>query len=84
MVLRLLTTSLIAIHGWQQQIHKHIRPGGINLLLYHGPKRHDLAATLHDYDVVLTTYDTLRSDWATYGPLYNKNWARIILDEGET
>jgi len=51
-------------------------------LLYHGPKRH-VTMKLDDFDVVLTTYDILRSEWANYGALYSRTWARIILDEGE-
>lgn len=61
---------------------RHVRPGGLKWLVYHGQKRQEMAAELHNNDVVLTTYDTLRSDWATYGPLYACSWARIILDEG--
>jgi hypothetical protein len=52
------------------------------LFLFHGSKRHEAATKLHDFDVVLTTYDTLRSDWTSCGPLYNRTWARVILDEG--
>lgn len=43
-----------------------------------------MANELHNFDVVLTTYDTLRSDWAASGPLYSRTWARIILDEGKS
>ena len=40
---------------------------------------------MHDirlYDLVLTTYDTLRSDEVNGGPLFEQEWARVILDEG--
>lgn len=63
-------------------ISRHIRPGGVTLLVYHGPKRQDLAKELHNNDIVLTTYDTLRTDWLNQGPLYNGTWARVVLDEG--
>lgn len=53
----------------------------MQLLVYHGSKRQDTANGLGDFDVVLTTYDTLRTDWASRGPLYSYTWARVVLDE---
>ncbi|KZL74282.1 transcription termination factor 2 (SNF2 family domain-containing protein) [Colletotrichum tofieldiae] len=50
-------------------------------LVFHGSKRHRFVDSLPKYDVVLTTYDTLRSDWMSNGPLCNFTWARVILDE---
>jgi SWI/SNF-related matrix-associated actin-dependent regulator of chromatin subfamily A3 len=41
-----------------------------------------------EYDVVITTYQTLASDWASGGKppkskgLYSVHWRRVILDEG--
>lgn len=64
------------------RISRHTRPGAVKLLVYHGPKRQDLATALHDNDIVLTTYDTLRTDWSNHGPLYTCTWARVVLDEG--
>lgn len=49
---------------------------------YHGSNRHQVAKTWGDADVVLTTYDTLKSDGDFDGPLVNMKWARVILDEG--
>jgi SNF2 family DNA or RNA helicase len=62
--------------------NRHIRATDIRSFLYHGPDRQNLANGMEEFDVVLTTYDTLRSDWKVHGPLYNFNWARVILDEG--
>ena len=53
----------------------------MQLLVYHGSKRHDNANGLGGFDIVLTTYDTLRTDWASRGPLYSYTWARVVLDE---
>ena len=61
---------------------RHIRPGGISVRTYHGSNRHQVAKTWDDVDVVLTTYDTLKSDEASGGPLVKMKWARVILDEG--
>ena len=52
------------------------------MLVYHGQTRYQMASDLDARDVVLTTYDTLRSDWTTGGPLYETIWCRLILDEG--
>jgi SNF2 family DNA or RNA helicase len=65
----------------------HIHPGRIRLALYHGSNRRRLSSELHNYDIVLTNYDTLRSEWtgrARDGLLYSEEWARIVLDEGES
>ncbi|KIM95726.1 hypothetical protein OIDMADRAFT_171182 [Oidiodendron maius Zn] len=78
----LIVTPKSTIYGWQRQIEKHIRSEGIRSIVYHGSKRQNSANKLHTFDIVLTTYDTLRSDWTVYGPLYTSTWSRIILDEG--
>ena len=67
----------------RSDMRRHIRPGRLRSLVYHGSKRKDVVPEIDSCDVVLTTYDTLRSDWATNGPLYKGTWVRIMLDEGE-
>jgi SNF2 family DNA or RNA helicase len=52
--------------------------------VYHGSSREQFATQLHEYDVVLTTYDTLRSDWENEGALLSVKWLRVVLDEGES
>lgn len=91
--------TIKVIYEWQSQIKRyvfhngeseqkltssrHIRPGVIHLQVYHGANRSMTEAELKQADVVLTTYDTLRSDYANARHvLVNYNWARIILDEG--
>ncbi|KAL4885942.1 SNF2 family N-terminal domain-containing protein [Aspergillus karnatakaensis] len=41
----------------------------------------ETARTLGQSDVVLTTYDTLRPEGIRKGPLFENEWARVILDE---
>ncbi|OHE96895.1 hypothetical protein CORC01_07862 [Colletotrichum orchidophilum] len=67
----------------QAERSRHIKPGNIRSLVFLGPTRHQFIYSLPKLDVVLTTYDTLRSDWMSNGPLYNFTWARVILDEGK-
>ncbi|KAJ4193959.1 hypothetical protein NW767_010199 [Fusarium falciforme] len=70
-----------AIYGWEEQIKTHIRPNKIRWITYHGSRRHEVWDDVHSYDIVLTTYDTIRSDRAKSSSLFEKDWARIVLDE---
>ncbi|EXL55935.1 hypothetical protein FOCG_03652 [Fusarium oxysporum f. sp. radicis-lycopersici 26381] len=69
------------IPGWQVQIKNHIVPGQIRGALYHGTGRQSLAKHFRNNDIVLTTYQTLRSEWANKGPLFAEQWFRVVLDE---
>mmetsp|Transcript_19594 Transcript_19594/g.26896 ORF Transcript_19594/g.26896 Transcript_19594/m.26896 type:complete len:127 (-) Transcript_19594:1306-1686(-) len=64
----------------------------VKIYEYHGSSRKRRAAALSQYDIVITTYDTLGSDMSTYNPrtsraeemrppLLQLNWHRIIFDE---
>ncbi|KAG4268398.1 hypothetical protein FPRO04_12432 [Fusarium proliferatum] len=66
---------------WQAQIKTHIMPGQIRVALYHGTGRQSLAKHFRDNDIVLTTYQTLRSEWTNKGPLFTEQWIRVVLDE---
>jgi len=61
---------------------RHIKPGQIVCGTYHGSNREQLAKEWQNFDVILTTYSTLRSEWRPTGPLFRTKWARVILDEG--
>jgi SNF2 family DNA or RNA helicase len=63
-------------------LNSHILPGEIRWLTYHGSKRQEASGNMASYDIVLTTYDTLRSDFICESPLFEQMWARVILDEG--
>ena len=51
------------LHQWKQEIEKHVNPETpIKLFVYEGVKKMILPYELIDYDVIMTTYDVLRSD----------------------
>ncbi|KAF4465866.1 Helicase C-terminal [Fusarium albosuccineum] len=84
------TTLIIApnstIPGWQEQINRHTFTDQVRVTLYHGPLRDQIANSLTEYDIVLTTYGTLQSEWKLKNgasPLFSNTWARVVLDEGE-
>ncbi|KAF5533205.1 SNF2 family domain-containing protein [Fusarium phyllophilum] len=72
------------IPAWQEQVARHIVPEQIRVVLFHGPMRDQLAKSLMESDVVLTTYGTLQSEWRLKkeaSPLFTHTWARVVLDE---
>ncbi|RKL31204.1 hypothetical protein BFJ72_g11221 [Fusarium proliferatum] len=69
------------IPGWQAQIKNHIIPGQIHVAVYYGIGRQSLANQFRNHDIILTTYQTLRSEWTNKGPLFTEQWFRVVLDE---
>ncbi|KAK1830452.1 SNF2 family N-terminal domain-containing protein [Podospora conica] len=69
------------ITAWQDQIDRHIHKGQVKTGIYHGTKRRQVASQLQQFDAVITTYETLRSDWEASGPLFQQKWLRVVLDE---
>ncbi|KAI0967465.1 P-loop containing nucleoside triphosphate hydrolase protein [Xylaria arbuscula] len=69
----------------------HFKPGSVTFTTYHGPGRRD-SAPLQGFDIVLTTYDILRSETTSLkrsdkknirqlGLLHGIIWQRLVLDE---
>ncbi|KAE8448034.1 hypothetical protein EG329_009957 [Mollisiaceae sp. DMI_Dod_QoI] len=77
----LIVTPKSTIPGWRQQVERHIHAGKMRLAVYHGSNRRVLASEFSKTDIILTTYETLRSEWTTNGPLYSGTWRRVVLDE---
>jgi SWI/SNF-related matrix-associated actin-dependent regulator of chromatin subfamily A3 len=82
----LIVVPLSTLMSWEEQIQKHIKKGSLKCLKYHGQSKSNLKSDLRDYDVVLTTYDTLRRETTEYpnttGNLKQVEWLRVVLDEG--
>ncbi len=93
------TTLIIAPVGvmsnWSGQIAHHIKPDhALRVLVYHGNNKKPMKATdFADYDVVITSYGTLATEYFPRGKkvppsvprsqgLFSVDWRRVILDEG--
>ena len=95
------TTLIIAPVGvmsnWSGQIAHHVqKEHALQVLVYHGPGKKSMkAADFAAFDVVITSYGTLVTDYFpknTKNPpavprangLFSVDWRRVILDEGHT
>ncbi|PWY73214.1 hypothetical protein BO94DRAFT_578409 [Aspergillus sclerotioniger CBS 115572] len=82
----LVVTQLSLLSTWETEIKRHLNPGTIKWHVHHGAKRKPVS-NLKDYDIVLTTYETMRSEQlqgqtAQRGSvLHDMEWHRIVLDE---
>jgi len=50
------------IGHWETEAKSRLKPGTLNVLVYHGTNRQQTAKTLARYDLVITTYGTLSSE----------------------
>ena len=83
----LIVAPLSLLSSWEEQLQRHLLPGKTSWLLYHSSQ--GTTASFQDfinYDVVVTTYDTVSIQWRNASksaqPLFCKSWHRLILDEG--
>ena len=84
----LLVSPLSTIANWEEQIKQHVRPGTLKYYIYHGAGRIKDTKKLAEYDLVITTYGSVASEFnhrskKKHGiyPLEEINWFRIVLDE---
>ena len=84
----LLVAPLSTIANWEEQISTHIAEGVLDTYVYHGNNRTQDVNELAKYDLVITTYAVVSSDFAgrkkrteKESPLMLTNFFRIVLDE---
>ncbi|KAL4796131.1 SNF2 family N-terminal domain-containing protein [Aspergillus venezuelensis] len=81
-----IVPSRVLINTWDREIRTHLK-GSMKVLLYHGRGRKDFIRDIEQYDVVITTYNTLAKEHSSKdlgrgkSPLHECMWHRIILDE---
>lgn len=88
----LIISPVGVMSNWRDQIFQHVKKDKpLNVLIYHGAGKKEVK-NLDTYDVVVTSYGTLTTE---YDPDYEKryrpekglisvHWRRIVLDEGHT
>ena len=84
----LVVAPLALIKQWESEILTRVeKPHKLSVCLYHGGNRTKTADNLDEYDVVITTYGTLGSEYGATdykSGLFSVYWYRIILDEAHT
>ena len=82
----LLVVPSTLLGSWEEQLEKHLVPGSLSWTRHHGKRRLSNADELDRFDLVLTTFQTLASEWkkAAQAPclVFSNRWRRIVLDEG--
>lgn len=88
----LIVAPLALLRQWKREIEEKLKPTHrLHVFIYHGrDKKTKNADRLHDYDIVITTYETIASEHNKRGPSgraasplfrHPKGFYRIILDE---
>ncbi|KAH9209574.1 SNF2 family N-terminal domain-containing protein [Leptodontidium sp. 2 PMI_412] len=90
----LIVTPLSTLTNWKGQILKHFKEGSLTFTTYYGPTRQKQLKQIESYDIVLTTYETLKADCPKAargrrkvvedehsGGLHEFRWHRVVLDE---
>lgn len=84
-----IVPSVLILEEWKKEIEKHTTSGSLRVAKYHGHDRVVTFKELLSYDIVLTTYGTVSTEWRrSYRGgrevLYYLQWFRIVLDEAHT
>lgn len=89
----LVVAPLALIKQWESEVKTKVLPSHkLKVLVHHGPSRTKRAEDLKRYDIVVTTYQILASEYAASsdgpdGPkigCYGVHWYRIMLDEAHS
>jgi SWI/SNF-related matrix-associated actin-dependent regulator of chromatin subfamily A3 len=91
----LIVAPLSVMSNWSTQAAAHVRKKyAPRVLIYHGPGKREMSPKdFEDYDLVITTYQTMTLELFPYGTskpekvpsqkgLFSTTFRRIVLDEG--
>ncbi|KAL7754426.1 hypothetical protein RI367_000407 [Sorochytrium milnesiophthora] len=78
----LIVVPLAVLQQWKDEIEQRLKEPTLRVYIYHEKKERRDPAELGDlFDVVVTTYGMVSSEWDHVGPFRRVHWHRIILDE---
>ncbi|KAL8696301.1 MAG: hypothetical protein Q9201_007730 [Fulgogasparrea decipioides] len=87
----LLVSPLSTVANWEEQVKTHIEDGALTYYIYHGGNRSKDINMLSRFDLIITTYQIVSSEFVGRGnkqskdsPLYQTNFFRIVLDEAHS
>jgi SWI/SNF-related matrix-associated actin-dependent regulator of chromatin subfamily A3 len=88
----LILAPVSVMSNWSTQMEKHIKQEhALRVMSYHGTRKQPITPKqIENYDVVITTYDSVSSEWhsqkSTTLPrksgVFSVKWRRVVLDEG--
>lgn len=81
----IVVSSALLINGWFAEIKRHLHEGtftALKTIRWHGSNRKLLQEDLMDADIVITTYNTLATEYKSKSSLlHDIDWYRLVLDE---
>ncbi|KAF4555644.1 SNF2 family N-terminal domain-containing protein 3 [Elsinoe fawcettii] len=83
----IVVPSILIMDQWENEIRTRVRSGVLRVTRYHGHDRVMRSDDLLDFDIVLTTFGTVATEYRNRRRrevLYHLHWFRIILDEAHT
>ncbi|OTA75280.1 hypothetical protein M434DRAFT_402689 [Hypoxylon sp. CO27-5] len=77
----LIVAPVGVMSNWEQQIQRHVKDDQVpRVFRYHGQGKYSKSDLLK-HDIIITTFDKLRTDYTKKGVLFSVQWRRVILDE---
>jgi SWI/SNF-related matrix-associated actin-dependent regulator of chromatin subfamily A3 len=87
----LILAPVSVMSNWSTQMKKHVKPEhALRIMFWHGLRKELITPkTIENYDVVISTYDSVSSDFYSQkspnvprkSGVFSVTWRRVILDE---